>query len=453
MGAVSLLSVLFLCHVALGIEPQMPRLLGEFDLPHAGFIETWDREDGGKDMYFTTFNPGLPFFHDPVYFLRDPGNYLDDVSSWPDHLGTLGAKSSAYWPNFPIKVPKEVLGFEGVIQTSGFLVPGKTAGKIELFDTSAAEQGVNHPIDIAHGAREGHDWSYHWVVWKDIDNDGLIDALTARFRVPTFGDPISQLIFLKNPGVESMPSPGHNWDWQHFIITEGPDVYFELEEFSGCGSTTCFNYSAIVLAELWTERIMLYYVDNNPGAWGHPNGVKSLEVDTGVGQCFEAHWADLNNDGVLEIMASCYDTRKGNETGNLFVYEQDMENPDNPTGFKRRAIAAGFVANSYLFGSSMTPGKSRLFWPSEEYKSTPTEFGPQPKPWIALSGDDDGIHYIMFPLSEDPTNWDYDLQIMVDTEETTSGTMAIDDLDGDGYTEIVSAGYTAGKVYVYTFAP
>lgn len=198
----------------------MPRLLGEFDLPHAGFIETWDREDGGKDMYFTTFNPGLPFFHDPVYFLRDPGNYLDDVSSWPDHLGTLGAKSSAYWPNFPIKVPKEVLGFEGVVQTSGFLVPGKTAGKIELFDTSAAEQGVNHPIDIAHGAREGHDWSYHWVVWKDIDNDGLIDALTARFRVPTFGDPISQLIFLKNPGVDSMPSPGNNWDWQHFIITE-----------------------------------------------------------------------------------------------------------------------------------------------------------------------------------------------------------------------------------------
>jgi len=92
-------------------------------------------------------------------------------------------------------------------------------------------------------------------------------------------------------------------------------------------------------------------------------------------------------------------------------------------------------------------------WPSEEYKSTPTEFGPSPKPWIALSGDDDGIHYIMFPLSEDPNNWDYDLQIMVDTTETTSGTMAIDDLDGDGYTEIVSAGYTAGKVYVYTFAP
>ena len=42
---------------------------------------------------------------------------------------------------------------------------------------------------------------------------------------------------------------------------------------------------------------------------------------------------------------------------------------------------------------------------------------------------------------------------MVDTEATTAGTMAIYDLDGDGYMEIISAGYTEGMVYVYTFAP
>ena len=59
----------------------------------------------------------------------------------------------------------------------------------------------------------------------------------------------------------------------------------------------------------------------------------------------------------------------------------------------------------------MTPGKSRLFWPSEEYKSTPTEYGPVPKPWIALSGDDDGVHYLLFPKSEDPENMEYDLQV------------------------------------------
>ena len=79
--------------------------------------------------------------------------------------------------------------------------------------------------------------------------------------------------------------------------------------------------------------------------------------------------------------------------------------------WKRSAIAAGFIANSYLFGNSMTPGKSRLFWPSEEYKNTPTEYGSSPKPWIALSGDDDGIHYLLFPRSEDPADMEYELRV------------------------------------------
>ena len=120
-------------------------------------------------------------------------------------------------------------------------------------------------------------------------------------------------------------------------------------------------------------------------------------------------------------MKSCFDLsffRKGNETGNFFVYEQNWSNPDQP--WKRSAIASGFIANSYLFGSSMTPGKSRLFWPSEQYKSTPTEFGDTPKPWIALSGDDDGIHYILFPRSEDPSNMEYDLQVIKPTKPNKS---------------------------------
>ena len=33
----------------------------------------------------------------------------------------------------------------------------------------------------------------------------------------------------------------------------------------------------------------------------------------------------------------------------------------------------------------------------------------------------------------------------------TSGTMAIADLDGDGFMELISAGYSANIVYVHTF--
>ena len=34
-----------------------------------------------------------------------------------------------------------------------------------------------------------------------------------------------------------------------------------------------------------------------------------------------------------------------------------------------------------------------------------------PKPWIALSGDDDGIHYILTPASEDLDNWEYTMEV------------------------------------------
>ena len=433
-------------------DSWMPRELGRFRVAHAGFVEVFDKADGGKDLYITTFNAALPFFHDPVFFLSNPGEQLDSVSSWGSSLQTLGTKASAYWPNFPVQVrlhctrhframidrsvaltgyslsvtaatlqvPESVLGYEAVVQTSGFLVPGKSEGKIELYDTSAGQQGQRGPINIASEGGDGHNWSYHWVVWRDVDNDGLLDALTARFRVPAFGgDPISQLVWYKNPGTAT-PAPGQDWPWQHFILvdsthpntlhTGGPDVYFEEQVFSVDG----VEYSALLTGELWTERIVIYYVENTPGAWAQPRNIKSIVVDEAPGQPFEAHWADLNNDGVLEILASCYDTRKGNETGNLWVYQQQGET------WTRSALATGFTANSYLFGNSMTPGKSRLFWPSEEYKATPTEFGPVPKPWLALSGDDDGVHYILFPKSEDPANMEYDMQVNVNTHYLTA---------------------------------
>ena len=423
----------------------MPRELGRFHIPHAGFIEVYDNEAGDKDMYITTFNPALPYFHDAVFRLRNPGLYLESVANWADYVETLGVKASAYWPNFPVHMPRDVVGFEGIVQTSGFLVPGKNEGKLELYNLNDNTRG---PIDIAAG--QSKDWSYHWVVWKDIDNDGLLDAFTARFRVPGFiegGDPIAELLWFKNPGGDA-PATGHTWSWQEFVlVTGGLDVYFEETIHEVC-NPDCKEYSVLVGGELWTERIMLYYVENLPGAWADPANIQSAVVDAAPGQPFEARFDDVNNDGKLEILASAYDTRKGNETGNFWMYEQQDDG-----SWKRTALASGFIANSYLFGGSMAPGKSVLFWPSEEYKNTPTESGDMPKPWIALSGDDDGKHYVMFPKSEDRDNMEYDIHVMVDTEATTAGTMAVVDLDGDGYTEIISAGYTAGEVYVFTFKP
>ena len=39
------------------------------------------------------------------------------------------------------------------------------------------------------------------------------------------------------------------------------------------------------------------------------------------------------------------------------------------------------------------------------------------KPWISLSGDDDGKHYLLYPQSEDKEDWNYDIETIIDTGE------------------------------------
>lgn len=45
--------------------------------------------------------------------------------------------------------PGSVAGAEGVVWSSGFLVPGKQAGQLQLYDTSDAAGSVMGPYNIA----------------------------------------------------------------------------------------------------------------------------------------------------------------------------------------------------------------------------------------------------------------------------------------------------------------
>ena len=44
-----------------------------------------------------------------------------------------------------------------------------------------------------------------------------------------------------------------------------------------------FLKPVLVLGELWTERVMLYYVENVPGAWLKKENIKSVVIDETLG--------------------------------------------------------------------------------------------------------------------------------------------------------------------------
>lgn len=57
-----------------------------------------------------------------------------------------------------------------------------------------------------------------------------------------------------------------------------------------------------------------------------------------------------------------------------------------------------------------------FFYTCRAYKNEETEFGPR-KPWISLSGDDDGKHYILTPVSESRDSFEYELHLFIESGE------------------------------------
>merc|ERR1711997_625740 len=430
------LTVIFSFLVMTSGEFWLPRSLGSFYLKDAAFVEAYHtRPLNASALYISTFNPIALFIHDPVYRIPSPGKLLDTVETWGEHLEKLGGSNTAYWPNEPLEIPLEVSGFQGIVQTSGFLVPGKKSGQLEVYN----EENYQGPWNVA--SKSNIDWSYHWLIWHDVDDDGLLDIMTARFHVSLFGQTNSQFVWLKNPG--HLGPDGTGWQgWEQFVLIEnGPDVVVSMHYLDYQGTT----YSVIVTGELWTERVMLYYVEDVPGAWSDSSNIKSVVVDENCGLIFETNAYDLNSDGKLELVSSSIK----DQVGNLFVYlmPEDWMN----SKWERKILASDFKPSSDSMQNAMSPGKFKIFYPSRDYESRKNEDGSPLKPWISLSGDDDGKHYLLFPESEDKDNWNYDLHLLIDTNGDTAGTMAIADLDGDGFQELISAGYSSNTVYVHTF--
>jgi len=125
------------------------------------------------------------------------------------------------------------------------------------------------------------------------------------------------------------------------------------------------------------------------------------------------------------------------------VYEIPADFREN-FNYKRHVIASGFTARNG--GSSgRSPGVARPFYPTNSTRR---------KPWIMVSGGDDGRAYYLRPLFETAPAWDYEVVTVVDhgPSQTISG-MASADIDGDNNEELFVSVHDKNRVEVYTFKP
>ncbi|KAG7170000.1 hypothetical protein Hamer_G012220 [Homarus americanus] len=368
-----------------------PRFLGQTALKHAAFTEAYISEDETLDyldrwtIYISTFDPfgGV----DNVYRMRSPGRYLDDVASWQVEV----MDNSAFWPNNPDYLPSSIGGAEGVIWSSGFLVPGKTEGQLQMYNTT--KDPVLGPYNIA--SKDTLAWSYHRVVWKDMDVDGSTKH---------------DLLWFENTGA------GFSEGWPaHVVSSGGPDVHFALVTLSAGGR----DYHCIVVGEFFNEKVSIYWTESETNDWTDLDLVKSRVINEKAGQVFDVLVDDFNRDGVLEFCATEFRTDLGVGQVTVYFFPDDFRTDE----FPHLKIADGFRPNQVFGSPTMSPGTPKVYYPSKAYADDVAEDGLPHKPFLLVSGDDDG-------------------------RKMTHG-----DFNGDGYEEVVVAGYTIGQLYVYTYAP
>jgi len=113
-------------------------------------------------------------------------------------------------------------------------------------------------------------------------------------------------------------------------------------------------------------------------------------------------------------------------------------------GYRKHILATAFDSRGGG-AAGRSPGVARAFY---------TTASTNQKPWIMVAGADDGRAYVLRPISQTASNWDYEKIVVVDKGANQYvGGVAVADINGNGYKEMFVSTHHQNQVSVYTFAP
>ncbi|KAK7093644.1 uncharacterized protein [Littorina saxatilis] len=407
---------------------QSLRQIGKISAPHAAFTSIVNKEhatgqSAKSTLIISGFNP-IPLFHDTIYQVPEIGQHLSNLHSVHVTEVTRGVT----WPNEVRKVPDNVFHKSSfVVAAGGFLVPTKDHGSLTLFDLDFSPPVKHALTDNSADAK----WFYHRVEWKDMNGDGLLDAVTCRAQKHIFGSAQGQLVWFEHPKQNALSS---TWN-SHVIAANGPDSFFIVTSLpTPHGKVDC-----IITAGYFSTSLNVYWSTQTQGRWDDASKIEKRVIDNTIGNVFDVSVVDLNQDGTLDLLV----TNNALKDASLFAYT--VPSDFRKDHFPRRTLATGFTSRTSGQGHG-APGSAVVVYPKSSHTASQ-------KPLILVSGDDDGQAYLIKPASNGVSDWSYQQSKFLDVGTGTVGGISCADVDGDGYNEVFVPAYTEGAVHVFTFKP
>jgi hypothetical protein len=390
--------------------------MGTFKLKNAAFPTVTKFEDSEKFLLCSSFGA---LSSGAIYVVPDISEAVtnDTVSK----LKSEKLKTPSFeWPNDVQVIPQEVFGYRAIMVPDGFLVPGKTNGGLYIITMDETDITLTKSTTKISAKNKGY--FFHMGEWVDLNGDGRLDFLTARSNAKAGG---GQLVWFEHPA-EGLTDA----TWTEHVISEGPDVGIQVVEVSQYK-----NEVVVFAAEFFNERVSFYRVSTKTGEL-----VDMRVIDTTIESAYSVTYADLNGDGVKELMVNNHETNNP-DTG-IWVYEF----PKNwMTGdFTRTTIASNFQNKFSLAVPNMAPG-----FPYPFYPEVSTEGKKGVAAHIVVAGDGDHTAHIMTPTDAKNFVWDLDT---VKEEKGTVGALTWDDLDLDGWNELWVPDYDSSKIEVFKFS-
>nr|XP_039257025.1 uncharacterized protein LOC120333741 [Styela clava] len=251
-------------------------------------------------------------------------------------------------------------------------------------------------------------WNYERAQWVDMNRDGRIDCLTARFR-----GGVGQLLWFQQPKGQDK--------WGQQIIHEGMADGNFIGFVKG-GKTY------VLVAGLQFSTLGLYWTMSRTNLWSTSRMVRHRVIDN-YGKFYDVQYIDLNKDGRPDALTTTVNV--GNSRGHVLGYEipNDIQNKI----WNRRVLAAGFQGD-------YSPGKAQAFWPNKWKRKAD-------RPSIFLSGAGQEMLFILTPKPA-RTGWGY-VKSSLRAGTGMIGIPYIGDIDGDSYPEVFVP--QGNKLHVFSY--